>query len=550
MVDQVLKSIFGSNLLFAYQVGSTITGEIRPHSDIDFLVCVNQEDLEQSKAFRDFYYQIHQDEKMVADDKYPGEVVSMDTLVGSLNHLLTIKPKRTITDLRTYNGLVWAGMLSDDKKTLVSNQNIDELVRLSNEIIKRWNQELFGMRDNVSTKKLKEGVNYKDGDYIKSQANGIKDCIIKESSTLERILLGYESYETFMDEFTRSIDALNNIGREESFLLGNQVGYISTYLPVNLPLYSLVLYGFIPSLMARRNFIKPPKKASRVVQEINDVLFKDTFGMHIFNGTRFDFIDNFMSHSDVIIFTGKYENAMNLINVVPDSLFIYNGAGINPIVVSEDADLESAIGAVLETRLFNSGQDCAGPDSIIVNKKVYDQFRAMLVSKLSQIKVGDYRDKDNSIGRLVKPIPRVINGHLFEKYKQNITFGSRIDRGNHIIYPTLIEVPLSEEHNYDEFFSPVIWLAEYQDDQELEQYFASQRYSDYAMYVSIFGTCNIEIPNTVILEGKTIMGIDQGNTEYGGYGRKSTFVKDKNGITNKPILISREISEWGGNRDD
>ena len=63
--------------------------------------------------------------------------------------------------------------------------------------------------------------------------------------------------------------------------------------------------------------------------------------------------------------------------------------GCNPIVASPDADLDLVVRKTVEAKLFNSGQDCAGPDAILVHRSIADRFIAMLKTQLSSTKVGN-----------------------------------------------------------------------------------------------------------------------------------------------------------------
>src|SRR5699024_11695698 len=79
--------------------------------------------------------------------------------------------------------------------------------------------------------------------------------------------------------------------------------------------------------------------------------------------------------SELVVFTGAYENAERIRGQLDeDQLFLYFGSGVNPFVVGAEADLDTAVDDLLRIRMYNTGQDCFGPDLVLVDNKVADTF--------------------------------------------------------------------------------------------------------------------------------------------------------------------------------
>jgi aldehyde dehydrogenase (NAD+) len=68
--------------------------------------------------------------------------------------------------------------------------------------------------------------------------------------------------------------------------------------------------------------------------------------------------------------------------------------GKNPLVVCDDADLDSAVHWTLLSAFSNAGQRCAAASRIIVFDKVYDQFRDALVRRTNVLRVGPTGEDD------------------------------------------------------------------------------------------------------------------------------------------------------------
>lgn len=372
--------------------------------------------------------------------------------------------------------------------------------------------------------------------------------IERNEKVLIDLLLDYESFVTAEDEIFRSKDSLENIEKEIHYLTNSRVNTMCTFFPVNLPLYSLVIFSIIPSLMSGKVFIRPPHLIASLIKEIINILdVKSLFpNVEIVEMERGLFRDAYASVADVVLFTGKYENAIELQSMCPDALFIYNGAGINPVVVTESADINLATKKVIEMRTFNSGQDCAGSDAILVHKSVAKKFINLLKSATKEINVGDYHNRSNTVGRITKQdrLPELRN--FFEIQKKYLIYGGEINLEKGIVFPTIFVEEMKEVSSihFTEFFAPVFYVLVYEGNNDLKKYFLNQHYQDHAMYISLFGESSFinSISSSVILKNKIINDTEQGNDPYGGYGSKANFVIYRGKKMIRPILISREIA--------
>lgn len=358
------------------------------------------------------------------------------------------------------------------------------------------------------------------------------------------ILLPIESQETVNDEIFKSIDALNNVTKEgiSDFM---PVGNGATFFPINLPFYSLVIFGIIPGIFAEKMFIRPPELMRGYMKRIFAALPKMrlTQGLELCNCDRTEFMEDYVDKSKFVLFTGTLKNA-NIIRkkIRKDQVFIFNGQGINPVVISADANIALAVDKTCEVKRFNSGQDCAAADSIFVHADVYEAFKEKLVADLDQLHVGAYKE-GATIGPLADPSHTLIAAeHLF-KWRHSIGYGGQIDIHNAIAKPTIVECATVEDANLKELFSPIWHLCKYETEEDLRKYFDQPAYREYAMYVSLFGTSAYlaQQQHTIVLEDQIIMDVERGNKEYGGYSIGASFVQFNGKTEARPILISREI---------
>lgn len=75
--------------------------------------------------------------------------------------------------------------------------------------------------------------------------------------------------------------------------------------------------------------------------------------------------------------------------------------GKNPMVVLDDADLDVAVGAAVNSAFFSTGQRCTASSRLIVTEGIHDRFVAATVEKLKSLSVGDARADGTHIGPVV-----------------------------------------------------------------------------------------------------------------------------------------------------
>jgi aldehyde dehydrogenase (NAD+) len=139
--------------------------------------------------------------------------------------------------------------------------------------------------------------------------------------------------------------------------------------------------------------------------------------------------------------------------------------GKNPLVVCDDADLQSAAKWTLLSAFSNAGQRCAAASRIIVFNAIYDQFCQMLIERTKQLRVGPGDNDDFGPVINEKQLKNMIG--LVQRAQES---GARMLTGGHrLIDPdhrdgfymaaTLIEnVSSDDEISRVELFGPIACL--------------------------------------------------------------------------------------------
>jgi acyl-CoA reductase-like NAD-dependent aldehyde dehydrogenase len=324
---------------------------------------------------------------------------------------------------------------------------------------------------------------------------------------------------------------------------------VAVFFPLNLPVYTYTLFAVIPSFIARDVFIRPPQRMMELFRNLMPLLNTEIFfpNIRICFESREDFVESYVTTANVTVFTGQEKNARLILKRArKGGLFLFNGFGWNPIVANPVADLQVTVSKTVEAKLFNSGQDCAGPDTILVHQDIANQFVDMLKDKLSLVMSGEYTDPDVTVGRIMEESQL---GHLSAfllKHQSLIVYGGCVDYRKGIVQPTLIVSFLADQTSFKELFSPIFSGGIFKDDQQLAKYFDSPQYAANSMYVSVFGSSTYvdHLERSIIIRNQTILDVERGNNEYGGMSVGASFASSHGKIEARPLLAPREISDY------
>jgi aldehyde dehydrogenase (NAD+) len=146
--------------------------------------------------------------------------------------------------------------------------------------------------------------------------------------------------------------------------------------------------------------------------------------------------------------------------------------GNNGIIISEHADLNLAIPAVVFGAVGTAGQRCTTTRRLIIHESVYDAVKERLCRAYASLKIGNPLLEINHMGPLidraaVKTFDKAIKA--ITKQGGSIAFGGKSRRGNGYesgcyVDPTLVEVPNHIDIVRQETFAPILYLLRYQGD--------------------------------------------------------------------------------------
>ncbi|MDQ3810642.1 MAG: aldehyde dehydrogenase family protein [Chloroflexota bacterium] len=195
-----------------------------------------------------------------------------------------------------------------------------------------------------------------------------------------------------------------------------------------------------------------------------------------------------------IAFTGSTDVGRHVIEVAGPLIkrVTLELGGSDPMIVCDDADVETAAKNADVGRFFNCGQMCLGVKRLFVQDAVYDTFVGLLRSILGKKTVGPGTDRATRMGPLHLSTQRAEIEAQVEDARargaQVLVGGARpegdgLARGNFYL-PTLIENPPADSRVVrEEVFGPVLPIFRFQ---ELDQAIAMANDSMYGLGGSIW----------------------------------------------------------------
>lgn len=182
--------------------------------------------------------------------------------------------------------------------------------------------------------------------------------------------------------------------------------------------------------------------------------------------------------------------------------------GKAPAIVMNDADLELAVKAIVDSRVINTGQVCNCAERVYVQKGIYDRFVNRLGEAMKAVQFGNPAERnDIAMGPLINAAAL---DRVEQKVARAVQEGARVALGGKAVvgkgyyYPPTLLLDVRQEMAimHEETFGPVLPVVAFD---TLEQALTMANDSDYGLTSSIY-TQNL---NTAM---KAIKGLKFGET--------------------------------------
>ncbi|HEX3804797.1 MAG TPA: aldehyde dehydrogenase family protein [Solirubrobacteraceae bacterium] len=146
--------------------------------------------------------------------------------------------------------------------------------------------------------------------------------------------------------------------------------------------------------------------------------------------------------------------------------------GKNAMIVLADADLDQAVRLVVEGAFRSAGQKCTATSRVVVERSVAERFGALLLERISTLRIGDPLDEETFMGPLVSQarLAAVLDAVATAQAEgaRLVRGGRRVEApqpdGGWFMEPTVFDgVDSSMRLAQEEVFGPVLALIEADD---------------------------------------------------------------------------------------
>jgi acyl-CoA reductase-like NAD-dependent aldehyde dehydrogenase len=143
--------------------------------------------------------------------------------------------------------------------------------------------------------------------------------------------------------------------------------------------------------------------------------------------------------------------------------------GKAPVVVFDDADIETVVATLTETGYYNSGQDCTAPCRVIAGPGVFDDLVAALEASVGALVTGDPNDAATNVGPVISAAQRDrVDGMVSRAVASGariVVGGETLDRPGYFYAPTVVAGPTQDSELVQrEVFGPVISVQKFADE--------------------------------------------------------------------------------------
>jgi len=257
------------------------------------------------------------------------------------------------------------------------------------------------------------------------------------------------------------------------------VGLITSFnFPVAVWAWNSMLTAICGDVVIWKPSSKTPLTAIATQNIIKKVLIENNVPEGVFNlviAKSSVLGDNFAEDKRIPLFsvTGSTRVGQRVGAIVGKRLgkTILELGGNNAIIVSQHADLEMAIPAIVFGSVGTAGQRCTSTRRLIIHETIYEHIKTKLVNAYQQVakKIGNPLDERFLVGPLIDGVSVSAFTHAIEMAKKeggNVLFGGEVlsgegyESGNYVV-PALVEAENHYTIVQEETFAPILYLMKY-----------------------------------------------------------------------------------------
>ena len=318
---------------------------------------------------------------------------------------------------------------------------------------------------------------------IRQRADEISALIVAEGGKIQQLadveVAFTADYIDYMAEWARRYEGeiLQSDRPGENILLFKRaLGVTTGILPWNFPFF-LIARKLAPALLTGNTIvIKPseftPNNAIAFAKIVDDIgLPRGVFNLVLGRGETVGQELAGNPKVAMVSMTGSVGAGEKIMAAAAKNItkVCLELGGKAPAIVMDDADLELAVKAIVDSRVINTGQVCNCAERVYVDKAIKETFMEKLVAGMKQVKVGNPNEvADLDMGPLIEASALE---SMEKKVERAIQQGARLLCGGHRIgtkgyffEPTVLDcVTQKMDIIQEETFGPILPVVEYSD---------------------------------------------------------------------------------------
>ena len=260
-----------------------------------------------------------------------------------------------------------------------------------------------------------------------------------------------------------------------SFVRREPIGVVGQVTPWNYPLL-MMIWKIAPALAAGNTVVLKPSDTTPASSTLLAEIAQEFLPPGVLNvvcGDR-DTGRALVEHKtpQMVAITGSVRAGMEVAGSAAADLkkVHLELGGKAPVIVFDDADVESAAASISEAGYFNAGQDCTAATRVLAGPGVHSDFVAALTEAARGIRTGMPDDEDVLYGPLNNPqqLDRVTG--MVDRLPDHATLetgGSRQGETGYFYEPTVLSgLEQDDEQIQSEIFGPVITVQKFGDEAE------------------------------------------------------------------------------------
>jgi betaine-aldehyde dehydrogenase len=260
-----------------------------------------------------------------------------------------------------------------------------------------------------------------------------------------------------------------------SFVRREAIGPVAQITPWNYPLM-MAIWKIGPALAAGNTIVLKPAETTPITTLKLGEIAAEFLPKGVLNviGGRGETGQALVQHPDIrmVSLTGSVDTGKWIARAASDTLkrVHLELGGKAPVVIFDDADMETALETIAGTGFYNAGQDCTAATRVLASGRVYDNVLQGLSDQATGYKMGDLYNEETNLGPVNSARQRERVAGFIERrpeWAEIATGGKQPDRPGYWFEPTIVGgLHQDDEMIQREIFGPVITVQPFTDEAE------------------------------------------------------------------------------------